>query len=117
MVVFRKIISAGLVTLTLAAASIAATTPALAHEGGGHGGAGFSAGGGHFSGGNFAGRGFGGHQFGGPGHFDGQRDGRFAFHDRNRLFFGDDDDYYPDYCQPEWRLNRYGHRVLVEVCS
>ena len=49
------------------------------------------------------------------GHFGGHRDGRFAFHDRNRPFFGDDDDY-PGYCQPEW-VNRYGHRVMVEVCS
>ncbi|WP_261334559.1 hypothetical protein [Rhizobium leguminosarum] len=39
----------------------------------------------------------------------------FRLHDRNRLFFGDDD-YYPEQCQPEW-LNQYGHRVLVEVCS
>ncbi|WP_246724915.1 hypothetical protein [Rhizobium ruizarguesonis] len=39
----------------------------------------------------------------------------FAFHDRNRLLFGDDD-YDPEQCQPEW-LNQYGHRVLVEVCS
>jgi hypothetical protein len=122
MVTFRNIVTAGVVALTLASASLTATTPALAHDGGGHGD-GFSRDGGHFGGGahmgggNFAGHDFEAHQFGGAGHFGGHHDGRFAFHDRNRLFFGDDDDYYPDYCQPEWRLNRYGHRVLVEVCS
>lgn len=121
MITFRNIVIAGVVALTLAAASLTATTPALAH-GGGHGGGGFSRDGGHFGGGahmgggNFAGRDFEAHHFGGAGHFEGQRDGRFAFHDRNRLFFGNDDDD-PGYCQPEWRLNQYGHRVVVEVCS
>ncbi|MGO6709450.1 hypothetical protein [Rhizobium leguminosarum] len=121
MITFRNIITAGVVALTFAATSLTATTPALAHGGGGHGDGGFSRDGGHFGGGahtgggNFADRGFGAHHFGGAGHFGGHRDGRFAFHDRNRLFFGDDD-YDPEQCQPEW-LNRYGHRVLVEVCS
>ncbi|TAT85862.1 hypothetical protein ELI52_21320 [Rhizobium ruizarguesonis] len=121
MITFRNIITAGVVALTFAATSLTATAPALAHGGGGHGGGGFSRDGGHFGGGahmgggTFADRGFGAHHFGGAGHFGGHRDGRFAFHDRNRLFFGDDD-YYPEQCQPEW-LNQYGHRVLVEVCS
>ncbi|WP_246620989.1 hypothetical protein [Rhizobium laguerreae] len=93
MITFRNIITAGVVALTFAATSLTATTPALAHGGGGHGGGGFSRDGGHFGGGahmgggNFADRGFGAHHFGGAGHSGGHRDGRFAFHDRNRLFF------------------------------
>lgn len=108
MFTFHKIVTAGAVALSLAAASLTATTPALAHGGGD----GFSRDGGHahVGGRNFAGRGFEDH------HFGEHRDGRFAFHDRNRMFFDDNDDDYPGYCQPEWRLNQYGHRVLVEVC-